>query len=473
MNAAFRPTLIGIELVRGCNFECRMCPVPVLMPEKKFTFMPRDLVEECVAQIKSIQSVRHVYVFNFGEPMAHPDFVELIEYLDRELTPLRKSRGLVVEMFTNGSLLRGPKADVLLRTNLLTSLILSFDGFGDKASFEKMRGPFYDKVIENVNEFGRRARSERPDLILRTNSIVPTSDEIGGSPAKSMTEAKQELSEVFRQSGFEVHTRTLHDYAGDIDLSIKGSSAPAVRGSCHNVESDQVFVSANGKVLPCCSQMNEGLSVGDVRESNLIDIYNGPVMNDLRHMLRTNRRSEVKFCKDCKNGFYEGEFKQNFWLERHQSHPITDASERAAIFEGIDPDRDADELSKLSIKLREAEPTVLAADRRSGSIIGYVDLLEDEGGSVHVEGWAASLENRSPVDGIFGLTQAGELVKPMSVSARMRSGVGAAIGHPHLTRLGFLATFEKASLPKGKISLVALSDGHWSTLSNDRDLTLT
>lgn len=435
--------------------------------------MPRELVEECVAQIKSIQSVRHVYVFNFGEPMAHPDFVELIEYLDKELTPLRKSRGLVVEMFTNGSLLRGQKADVLLRTNLLTSLILSFDGFGDKESFEKMRGPYYEKVIQNVTEFGRRAKLEKPGLILRTNSIVPNSDEIGGASAISMADAKVELSKVFLESGFEVYTRTLHDYAGDIDLSIKGRSAPAVSGSCHNVESDQVFISANGKVLPCCSQMNEGLSVGDIKETDLVDIYNGPVMNDLRHMLRTNRRSEVNFCKDCKNGFYEGEFKKNFWLERHQLHPIIDASERAAIFDGVDPDRDADELLKLSTRLREAEPEELSADRRSGSIIGYVDLLEDEGGSVHVEGWAASLENRSPIDGIFGLTEAGELVKPMSVSARMRSGVGAAIGHPHLTNLGFLATFEKTSLPKGRISLVALSSGHWSLLSNDRDLTLS
>lgn len=35
----FKPYQVGIELVKGCNFTCQMCPVPLYCEESAWEFM--------------------------------------------------------------------------------------------------------------------------------------------------------------------------------------------------------------------------------------------------------------------------------------------------------------------------------------------------------------------------------------------------------------------------------------------------
>src|ERR1044072_1011078 len=125
----------GIELVRGCNFACPMCPVTsyeALEPHK-FQFIDLDLLRHFAEELDRHPSVRTVWFFHFGEPLAHPRYEECLSILHGS----EVARNANVIQHTNGSLLHGARADAILDIPIIKNLVISFDGFGDRVSFER------------------------------------------------------------------------------------------------------------------------------------------------------------------------------------------------------------------------------------------------------------------------------------------------------------------------------------------------
>jgi hypothetical protein len=111
------PRQIGIELVRGCNFSCQKRPVTTNTPRETdhFQFIELGLLEKLVSEIDRWPSIGLIYFFHFGEPLAHPEFRQCLEILGRSEVA---SKAHVIQ-HTNGSLLRGEKADAILETNVV------------------------------------------------------------------------------------------------------------------------------------------------------------------------------------------------------------------------------------------------------------------------------------------------------------------------------------------------------------------
>ena len=61
----YKPQEIGIELVKGCNFSCQMCPVPLYREDQAWQFMPLELVEKIVSEIEANDSVKSHLVGSF------------------------------------------------------------------------------------------------------------------------------------------------------------------------------------------------------------------------------------------------------------------------------------------------------------------------------------------------------------------------------------------------------------------------
>src|SRR5437868_4179158 len=87
----FQPHEIGIELVRGCNFSCAMCPVTTNAAKEpqKFQFLDLGLLTDLVGELDLWPSIERIWFFHFGEPMAHPKYRECLEILARSATASR------------------------------------------------------------------------------------------------------------------------------------------------------------------------------------------------------------------------------------------------------------------------------------------------------------------------------------------------------------------------------------------------
>lgn len=323
----YAPTEMGIELVRGCNFSCRMCPVTTNEHNEssKFQFLDLDLLREMVAELDHYPSLKYIFFFHFGEPMAHPEFEECLSILSQS----RVAREACVIMHTNGSLLHGKRAEAILNTPIIKKLTVSFDGWGDRESFERLRGPHFDKVVSNARSFAEQAAKRRPDLDLTTCSIIPKSGEIPGLSAPPWSQAIAQLEALFAGTTIRVEGRPMHDYNGGEKLQIKGVPL-SVRGGCMFVEKYSLYLTVNGRVQPCCAVYSENFSIGQIGDAPLGEMLNGETMKDIRHKLRLDQRETLDHCKTCTlswGGYVDDDYLSQFWRGKIDRGEVIDRRE--------------------------------------------------------------------------------------------------------------------------------------------------
>ncbi|MEJ0075788.1 MAG: radical SAM protein [Alphaproteobacteria bacterium] len=324
----YEPQSAGVELVRGCNFSCPMCPVTSFEAREpqRFQFIDLDLLRRFTAELDRHPSIKTVWFFHFGEPLAHPRYEECLSILHGS----QVARKANVVQHTNGSLLQGHKAEAILDIPIIKSLVISFDGFGDKVSFERLRGPHFDRVVENVRVFAARARETRPDLRLSTCSIVPRSAEVPGLAPVNWEEAIAGLERLFEGTGVRVLARRMHGYNDGDVLAIKGESSQEVKGGCLFLERYELYVTVNGWVQPCCAVYDERFNVGNIRKYGFAALLNNAQMSDIRHQLRLDQRGAISHCRNCKlsvGGESDQAWLGAFWQDKIMRGEVTDADE--------------------------------------------------------------------------------------------------------------------------------------------------
>lgn len=55
----------------------------------------------------------------------------------------------------------------------------------------------------------------------------------------------------------------------------------------------------DGKVVPCCNDLNGRGVIGDLSLQTLIDVYGGSKRKTMISLMRQNRRNEIRLCKQC------------------------------------------------------------------------------------------------------------------------------------------------------------------------------
>ena len=126
---------VHLELTNLCNLACLMCPVNRGMKREK-TVLSLDLIRKIVEENPQVRSYG---LNNWGEPLLHPQFVEIIEYLE--------DKGKSFYFATNATLLEGKVARQLVNSTL-SAIYFSVDASGD--GYDKIRGYSYQKIKNNI-----------------------------------------------------------------------------------------------------------------------------------------------------------------------------------------------------------------------------------------------------------------------------------------------------------------------------------
>ncbi|MEQ1637188.1 MAG: radical SAM protein [Methylococcales bacterium] len=420
----FKPQQIGIELVKGCNFSCQMCPVPLYREESVWEFISLELLDKLVTEIEANDSIKTIWLVHFGEPLAHPKLRECFEILNRVHSKFKRK----VILHTNASLLKGEKVAALLEVPVVTDLTFSFDGFGDKASFEFLRGNHYDKVIENITHFSGQAALKRPDLKLSTCSVVPKEEELKGWDGyiPSAEEVHDNYLKLFEPLHIAVNQRPMIDFSGNEILPITSNKPEKVFGGCHFVEKDSLYFAVTGKAQPCCNVFNEEFNVGDIQNSNFDALLNNDKMNEIRHLLRLDQRQQLPFCKNCSqsNGrILSAEQLLQFWMTRHAEYPLNEL-ERQHIFGLVDPEVIND--AQLLLTIWQRRNAIKQSDSTRRAPEGHIDGVAVEADKVIINGWAADYVDGSPLTG-FAVLVDGQPWAIDSINWSIRSDVAASL----------------------------------------------
>lgn len=354
-----------------------MCPVTANASQEpqRFEFMSLDLVRAMAQEIDRWPSIAEVWLFHFGEPLAHPNFREcLVEFYRSSVM-----RNAMVIQHTNASLLTGDRAEALLEVPLVKKLVFSFDGFGDKESYERLRGPHYDQVLTNIRAFAAQAAQRRPDLKLSTCTILPREGEVPGLIIPSREEAIQRLEGLFKPMGVQVETRSLHDYNGSENLLLAGRTDAPIKGGCNFVETNALYFTVHGEAQPCCSVYHRAYNVGQFPGASFGELINNKKMCDLRHKLRLDRREELPFCRQCAHALtVRGEAGlRAFWKEVDERGELVDLEERQHLFGTVVPT--PHRIFRLELGCgRTKQPGFVGADRFA---LPGVDIVMDIDGA--------------------------------------------------------------------------------------------
>jgi glycosyltransferase involved in cell wall biosynthesis/MoaA/NifB/PqqE/SkfB family radical SAM enzyme len=319
-----------------CNLKCIMCEehspysdfIPTLFKETglKRRRMKFETVEDIFEQAEKL-GVKEIIPSTMGEPLLYKEFDKIFD--------LAQQKNIKINLTTNGTF---PKKSVSAWAKLIvpntTDVKISWNGSTKETSEKIMKGIDFDKAIENVKEFikyrdehfantGYFCRVTFQLTFMQNNmhelaDIIKLAASLGVDRVKghqlwahfdeikdlSMKESKEsiaqwnkyvkqaiEAQEQFRKpNGEKVLLENI------IPLTENENTEVPEHYECPFL-SKELWISATGKVSPCCAPDNLRKSLGDfgnIENTSIQEVLNSPVYKEL-----VNNYKSITLCKSC------------------------------------------------------------------------------------------------------------------------------------------------------------------------------
>ena len=293
------PRAIQLQTLNACQAACVMCPWPRFKDEFPRGRMDDDLFDRITAEIAERPDVEAFVPMLQNEPLLDK------RLFDRIARFKARTRGRVkVELVTNGAFLTD---DVIARIRdvQLDVLDISLDAL-HRETYQRIRkGLDYDQVIAGVE---RVLAAELPHTRVFVRLI--------------RLEQNAREAEAFVRSwqarGVPVFVYTANNRTGDVAdwesnarLREEALAAPvrlaraagrramrAYFGHC-----PVPFATANilhdGTMLMCVHDWGRKVTLGNVRDASIAELWNGPRMREIRALVAERRYTDIPACRDC------------------------------------------------------------------------------------------------------------------------------------------------------------------------------
>ena len=259
---SFRPAVIAVEPLNMCNLSCLQCEVNRDMKRPK-GIMDFGLFKKV---INEYPYPLRVNLTNYGEPLLHKDILKMVSYLKNDK---------LCTLVTNGTLLSDEMAVGLINAGLKV-ICFSIDGLGEV--YKKVRGWDYNDVEKKIKRF-LEINQEKGKPVLTEMNMVEFGPTLG------------QWEEVKKAWG------------DKIDVLMKSplmQNKTKRKRRCINLWR-QLVVLHDGTVVPCCIDREMQLKLGNVKEKNLLEIFNGDAIRELRN--KHIRGEFPPLCATCDEFF--------------------------------------------------------------------------------------------------------------------------------------------------------------------------
>ncbi len=331
---------VYIEPTNRCNITCRTCMRNVW--DEALGKMSEETFARLLAGLQDLSPRPLVFFGGLGEPLFHPQTIEMIERV--------RAIGAPVELITNGVLLNAERARRLIDAGI-TTLWVSLDG-SKPESYEDVRlGAELPRVLENIETFrSLRRHSFRPTPEIGIN-FVAMKRNIADLPdvlalARRIGARRLMVSNVLPYDA-EMQKETLYDGAFnniaympspwlprlsipkiDIDertrdaflgalhsgwnVTFAGNNLGGANDACSFVESGSTTIGWDGSLSPCIPLLHSHTTflhrrkrlvrrhvIGNLAERSLIDLWNDPGYAAYRERVQSFAFAPCTFCGGC------------------------------------------------------------------------------------------------------------------------------------------------------------------------------
>jgi len=283
------PLYMMTEQTFSCNYRCPQCILG--NNEQRAKYIPSadllslELFKKIVDEGEE-HACRSLSVHHINEPLLVPDLPERISYA-------HEKGFLDIHMVTNGELLDEYKARKLIKSGV-TRIMISVDAHSSE-TFRKIRvGGNYEKVKKNIINLIKIRNSLDLKLpVIRTSFVIQKAN---AHEAEAFKKFWQNIVDY-------VHVQIYQKpYETSEDFRIQGCEIPSEGFRCDQPY-NRIVIRADGTVLPCCSFYAYELSMGNVTNSTVYDIWNSKQFKELRKLHFEGRYKENSICNKCVTAF--------------------------------------------------------------------------------------------------------------------------------------------------------------------------
>jgi len=283
------PPIVSVELTDHCNLSCPSCPQPQMTNERGYMTMEvfRKVVDECCRQ----PTFTSLVFTGYGEPLLHPQLCSMSRYA--------KDKGIpIVRTYTNAIALGRKRIEDLLLCSGFDEITLSLNGPTAK-TYTRIKGSDdFERVVSNIKRFLRRKKELRQAKPFVNLSLLGLTDE-----AYDMDAFADEWRPLLGRGDRLVLKRS-HDFAGQVSESGYGVLEDGGhRGVCGQLL-NYLFVARAGEVSPCCVDPFKRLSIGNVLDSDLAELWKSLMLNRMRACHEAGRFNEMPLCGQCQTWRY-------------------------------------------------------------------------------------------------------------------------------------------------------------------------
>ncbi|MEY4951135.1 MAG: hypothetical protein RL698_3346 [Pseudomonadota bacterium] len=274
-------TAVHFDIVKGCQLLCVGCPSASL----KQTVRPLEPARfaRMLANIDA-REIDLFRLFNFGEPLLHPDLPGILEALARFRTthPIG-----CVELSTNAQTVHWQSFERALAMRVIDRLVVSCDGDGTPESYEALRPPARWGKLMQFLERVSAWKTRHGDPALMTRTVVETAEDC------------RRWRSILEPLGWTPEFRAWKALSGAPENRTGRPIVPG-RGVCTFLGKSQLYVDGSGAVVPCCAHPAAG-DLGNLERDRWSTIRAGAARADFIRTLATARH-ELPVCSTCEYG---------------------------------------------------------------------------------------------------------------------------------------------------------------------------
>ncbi len=264
---------VYLEIINTCNGSCSFCHGTKRAPSAL------SLSDFKIIVKKLVGITEYLYFHVMGEPLMHPQLVEMIKYATAE--------GFKCAITTNGILLPERSSELIASGIYKVSISLH--------SFEEGSAEFFASYLKGCTEFADKASSAGVLTVLR----LWNSGYDGGRNKQIYAYLRDRLEGEWREGarGFRIRNK-LHLEYGE-RFAWPDPEAPDVGNDvfCYALK-DQFGILCDGTVVPCCLDADGNIPLGNAITEEITEILSSERAQSMR-LGFMKRCAEEELCRRC------------------------------------------------------------------------------------------------------------------------------------------------------------------------------
>lgn len=279
------PLFVRLENQFKCNGRCRMCAhghkdlradygYKEYLPTETF----KRLVDECAEH-----GCPSIGMSQTNEPLLDPDIIERTQYVT--------DKGIMdIHFNTNALLLTEDMSKKILNTGV-TRICFSVDAITEE-TYNKLRiGLNFRRVLNNIDMFlNLRAKMGLKLPIVRVSFLLQEENKHELEEFKKFWVDKADYVAVQRYV-------PISPFNDERSHAIKEAPTRGDQKCAYPYES--LFIHGDGTVVPCAAHRARHISVGNINNDSIYNIWHSKAMWDLRNALKSGNLQDTLLCSTC------------------------------------------------------------------------------------------------------------------------------------------------------------------------------